>query len=440
MNASSDVHAQVLEWIRAKRDRQRMTREQLRKLMDLYARDQVPEYQMAAWTMAAFINGLDAEETLWLTQAMLESGSRVPETGSGKPRVDKHSTGGVGDKVSLVLAPLLAACGAEVPMISGRGLGFTGGTLDKLEAIPGLRTELSLDQIRRVLAETGCVIAAQSRELVPADRKLYALRDATATVESLPLIVASILSKKLAEGLQALVLDVKWGTGAFMQSLPQARRLARFLIQVAAECGLPASALVTSMNQPLGLKAGCSVEVIEAVETLRGQGPPDLVQLVLALGAEALVLARMEPDLPSAQARLKQAWQSGQGYEVFARMVRAQGGDLERPLPVAPVNQWCSPAEGYLVRIDTRLLGELIARLGGGRTRLGEPIDHSVGLEMRVRLGDRVRRGMPLVRVFAPPERFEQVVPELEKAFVLDEIPPAKVPLVTFVHRQEPSP
>ncbi len=437
MNPTADSHARVLQWIRLKRDGHRMSREQLHELMDLYARDQVPEYQMAAWTMAAFLNGLDQQETLWLTQAMLQSGARVPRSSKDKLRVDKHSTGGVGDKVSLVLAPLLAACGVEVPMISGRGLGFTGGTLDKLEAIPGLSTELSLEQIQRVLAEVGCVIAAQTQELVPADRKLYALRDATATVESFPLIAASILSKKLAEQLDALVLDVKWGTGAFMQSLPRARRLAQFLIDIAQQCGLPAAALVTSMNQPLGLKAGCAVEVIEAVETLRGQGPPDLVRLVLALGAEVLVLAGAEATPQAAQARLKQALESGQAYEHFARMVRAQGGDLEQPLPVAPVNPWNSPGDGYLVRIDTRRLGQVIVLLGGGRTRIGEPIDPSVGLEMRVRLGDRIRRGDTLVRVFAPPERFEQIVPELEQAFVLDEVPPAKVPLVTFIHHQE---
>ncbi len=431
--------AGILEWIRTKRDGGTMSPQEIEQLVAAYAQDQVPEYQMAAWTMAAFIRGLSWEEARALTLAMLRSGTRIPRSGSDKPRVDKHSTGGVGDKVSLVLAPLLASCGLEVPMISGRGLGFTGGTLDKLESVPGLTTELPLDRIVRIVQEVGCVIAAQSPELVPADRKLYALRDATATVESFPLIAASILSKKLAEQLDMLVLDVKWGTGALMRSLPQARQLARYLVQLAQRCHLPAVALVTNMNQPLGQKVGNSLEVIEALETLRAGGPPDLVQVVLHLGAELMVGVGMAPDHQQAQAQLRRALQSGQGYECFARMVRAQGGNLEAPLPVAPVHQLHSTQEGYLVQVETQVLGQVVVRLGGGRTKLGQKIDPSVGLEMRVRPGQWVHAGDPLLRVFAPEEKFHQVQDELLAAFRFGEVPPAKVPMITFAERG-PSP
>jgi thymidine phosphorylase len=306
----------------------------------------------------------------------------------------------VGDKVSLVLVPLLAAAGLAVPKLSGRGLGATGGTLDKLESIPGVRTDLSPEEHAAVLAEVGCVIGGASAGLVPADRKLYALRDLTGTVPSVPLITASILSKKLAEDLDALVLDVKTGSGAFMRTVEQARELAWSMVTVAGRHGVACTALLTDMDQPLGRAAGHALEVDEAVATLRGEGPEELVALVLALGGELLQSVGRAAGAGEGEREVRRHLDSGAGYEVFARMVRAQGGDLEAPRPLAPAHDLPAPGSGWVASLDTKAIGLAVIELGGGRRRAGDAIDHSVGVECLLRLGDRVESGEPLFRVY----------------------------------------
>jgi pyrimidine-nucleoside phosphorylase len=315
-------------------------------------------------------------------------------------------------------------------MLSGRGLGATGGTLDKLESIPGFRTNLSLAEIRDVTDRVGCVITGTTPEIVPADRKLYALRDVTATVESIPLITASIMSKKLAEGLSALVLDVKWGSGAFMKELDQARALARSMVDVGNRMDVRTAALLTDMNQPLGRLAGNAVEVNESIDVLRGLGPPDLRDLTLALGAELLVLTDVEATRDAATARLARLLDNGTAFDKFHEMVSAQGGDLNAPRQVAPASEFTAPRSGYVTAIDTAELGWSIIELGGGRKQMSDSIDHSVGFEMHVRLGDNVSRGQPLVRIFAPPSKAAAIRPRLEAAFTLADEPQPIPPLI----------
>jgi pyrimidine-nucleoside phosphorylase len=355
---------------------------------------------------------------------------RLQWPGAGLPRVDKHSTGGIGDKVSLLLAPLLACCGVQVPMLSGRGLGATGGTLDKLESIPGLRTDLTLEQIQSVVAKVGCVICGATDALVPADRKLYGLRDVTATVPSIPLITASIMSKKLAEGIDALVLDVKFGSGAFMKTEPQARALAESLVATGRRMGVATCALLTDMNQPLGRLVGNAVEVDEAVAALQGEGPEDLLEVTLALGGELLVLAQGAATLAEGRQQLTDALDSGAAYEKLAQMVAAQGGDLEAPRAVAPASAVRAPRTGYVVAIDAERLGETVIALGGGRHKLGDRLDHSTGFEMQVQLGDRVERGQPLARLFAHSTLAEAGHAALQGAITLGEAPPQVGPLI----------
>jgi len=389
----------VVQLITKKRDGGRIPAADIRQLIAAYTRGDVPDYQMSAWAMAVFLRGMHGEETAALTEAMLESGTRLrwpAEFVVG----DKHSTGGIGDKTSLILAPLLACCGAAVPMISGRGLGATGGTLDKLEALPGFRTDLSLTEIRRQTEQIGCTITGATTDLAPADRKLYALRDVTATVASIPLITASIMSKKLAEGLKALVLDVKCGSGAFMRSAAEARLLAESLVAVGRRMNVRTTALISDMNQPLGRMVGNAVEVDEALEVLRSGGPADLVELTLELGAEVLVSCELAATRKDAVALERKHLASGAAYEKFAAMVRAQGGDLDAPRPRASEMIVVADRRGYITRIDAEALGWTIIELGGGRKQLGDPIDHAVGLELMARLGDEVRAGDPLARVW----------------------------------------
>lgn len=417
--------------IAKKRDGLPLTREEIHALVNGYARGEVPDYQMAALAMAILLRGMTTEETAALTEAMLASGQRLPRpAGTTCPWVDKHSTGGVGDKVSLVLAPLVACCGLAVPMLSGRGLGPTGGTLDKLEAIPGFRTDLSAGEIVTLVERVGCVITGTTDEIAPADRKLYALRDVTATVPSIPLITASILSKKLAESLDALVLDVKCGSGAFMQTLDQAQALARSLVETGTRLGLPTSALITDMNQPLGRMAGNAVEVTEALETLAGGGPPDLWDCTRALAAELLRMTGRAESHAAACQQLDRQRASGRPLEKFHEMVAAQGGRLrELPRP-APAQVWTLPHSGYLAAIDTQQLGLALIELGAGRKVLGDRIDPTVGLEMMVRLGDRVQAGQPILRVFAPRQRFEIIQPRLAGAFTVRDEPVVPPPLI----------
>ena len=420
----------VVQIISKKRDGGELTAEEIGALVIGYVRGDVPDYQMAAWAMAVYLRGMTVAETAALTEHMLHSGITFEWPEGESPVVDKHSTGGIGDKVSLPLAPLLACCDLQVPMISGRGLGATGGTLDKLEAIPGFRTNLSTAEFQTVCREVGCVISGATADLVPADRKLYALRDVTGTVPSIPLITASIMSKKLAEGLEALVLDVKHGSGAFMKTLDDARALARSMVDTGKRMGVPTAALITDMNQPLGRMAGNAVEVNESIDALRGEGPADLMDVTLALSAELLVLTRRESSPSAAQKRLEKAIASGAGLEKFREMAAAQGGDLDAPRPVAPADELVSPWDGHVTAIDTERLGYAIIHLGGGRKQLGDKLDLSVGLEMLVRLGDVVEQHQPLVRVFAPPDAVPHIRRDLLAAITVGDNPVQPPPLI----------
>jgi pyrimidine-nucleoside phosphorylase len=420
----------IVHLISKKRDGGELTADQIGALVAGYVDGRVPDYQMSAWAMAVFLQGMTVAETAALTEHMLNSGATFEWPAGEAPKVDKHSTGGIGDKVSLPLAPLLACCDLGVPMISGRGLGATGGTLDKLEAIPGFRTDLSTAEMQAVTRRVGCVISGATADLVPADRKLYALRDVTGTVPSIPLITASIMSKKLAEGLDALVLDVKHGSGAFMKTLDQARALARAMVDTGERMGVPTTALVTDMNQPLGRLAGNAVEVNESVAALEGRGPADLMEVTLALGAELLVLTQREPTPSAARKRLERAIASGAGREKFREMVAAQGGDLDATRPVAPAQEVASRRAGYVAVIDTEGLGRVIIDLGGGRKKLGDRLDLSTGLEMLVRLGDAVEAGQPLVRVFAKPQAAAVVEADLLGAITIGDHPVKPPPLI----------
>jgi pyrimidine-nucleoside phosphorylase len=400
----------VVQLISKKRDGGELSSDEIGALIEGYVRGDVPDYQMSAWAMAVFLRGMNVAEIVALTEHMLHSGATFRWPAGEAPKVDKHSTGGIGDKVSLPLAPLLACCELQVPMISGRGLGATGGTLDKLEAIPGFRTNLSTAEMQAVTRKVGCVISGATADLVPADRKLYALRDVTGTVPSIPLITASIMSKKLAEGLDALVLDVKYGSGAFMKTLELARALARSMVDTGKRMGVPTVALLTDMNQPLGRMAGNANEVNESVDGLQGKGPADLMDVTLELGAELLVLTKRESAAAVARKRLEGLVASGAGLEKFREMVAAQGGNLDAPRPIAPAREVTSSRSGYITAFNTEAIGIVIIELGGGRKKLGDALDLSVGLEMLVRLGDRVEAGQPLVRVFAKADaakRFE---------------------------------
>lgn len=411
----------VVSLISKKRDGGELTADEIGSLVTGYVRGDVADYQMSAWAMAVFIRGMTVGETAALTEHMLHSGVTFEWPDGESPKVDKHSTGGIGDKVSLPLAPLLACCDLQVPMISGRGLGATGGTLDKLEAIPGFRTNLSTAEFQKVCREVGCVISGATADLVPADRKLYALRDVTGTVPSIPLITASIMSKKLAEGLDALVLDVKWGSGAFMKTLENARALAKSMVDTGKRMGVPTAALLTDMNQPLGRMAGNAVEVNESVDSLQGKGPADMMEVTLELGAELLVLAEREKTIVAARHRLEKAISSGAGLEKFREMVAAQGGDLDAPRPVAPAYEMNSPWDGYVTAIDTERLGYVIIHLGGGRKQLNDKLDLSVGLEMLVRVGDPVQKGQPLACVFANPDAAAEIKRDLLAAITIDD-------------------
>jgi pyrimidine-nucleoside phosphorylase len=415
--------------IAAKRDGRELSPDEIASLIDGFTRGEIPDYQMAAFAMAVCCRGMSLRETAALTEAMLHSGVTLDWPDDGRPRVDKHSTGGIGDKTSLPLAPLLACCGMRVPMISGRGLGPTGGTLDKLESIPGFRTDLSTHEIQRIVDRVGCVITGASDEIAPADRKLYALRDVTATVASIPLITASIMSKKLAEGLDALVLDVKHGSGAFMKSVDDARALARSLVDTGTRMDVATAALLTDMNQPLGWMAGNAVEVDECVALLRGEGPEDLKSLTIALGAEALVLAGESRHREAAETRLARELESGRAYEKFREMVAAQGGDLEAPREAAKPRNVSRDKSGYVESIDTEKLGLAVIELGGGRKHKEDRIDHAVGIEMLVRIGDQVESGRPLARLFTRGPCDEATL-LVEAAFSFSPLPVAPPPLI----------
>ena len=389
----------VAEIITDKRDGKSLDPERIAALISAYAKDEVPDYQMSAFAMAVYFQGMDLQETVALTRAMLNSGDTMTWS-NNRTRVDKHSTGGVGDKISIPLAPLLAAADVDVPMISGRGLGLTGGTLDKLESIPNYQCEMSADEFRYVVNGCGCAIVSASKNLAVADKKLYALRDVTGTIPSVPLITASILSKKLAAGLDALVLDVKWGSGAFMKTLDEARTLAKSLVDVGNQFGVKISALITDMNQPLGKMVGNAVEIDESMDVLDGSGPPDVVELTLALGAEVLVRSGESPDLQTAKSRLKELLQSGAALKKFKMMIDAQKGRLDVKRNVAISHAVVSDASGLVNRINSDRIGLAVVEMGGGRKQIGDKLDHSVGVEILARIGDEVEKGQPIANVF----------------------------------------
>jgi pyrimidine-nucleoside phosphorylase len=426
-----------VEFLREKRDGREHSAAAVRAFVQAFVRGDVADYQASAWLMAAFINGLSASETLALTDAMLRSG-KVLELRSVKAvKVDKHSTGGVGDKISLCLAPLVAACGVAVPMISGRGLGHTGGTLDKLEAIPGFRVDLDAKRFERIVGQVGACLIGQTGELAPADRRLYALRDVTATIECIPLIVASILSKKLAEGIDGLVLDVKCGEGAFMKDLKQARALARALVSVGQGAGKRVSALITDMSAPIGRTIGNALETREAIEVLHNAGPRDTRALTLALGAEMLVLGRRCKTQRQALALLESALADGSALKVFRRLVAAQGGDVRAVddttrLPRAKVRlDVVAPRAGFVTHIDAYALGVLAIELGAGRTRADQQIDPSAGFELHAPVGARVSRGARLLTIHAARTALaHQVQERVAAALVLGRAAPQARPLV----------
>jgi thymidine phosphorylase len=409
--------------ITTKRDGGQLSDDDIRWLFDAYAKGKVADEQMSALLMAIFFRGLDGQELGTWTAAMIASGDRLDLSSVNRPTVDKHSTGGVGDKVSLILAPLVAACGAAVPQLSGRGLGYTGGTLDKLESIPGFRTTLTPAETIDVLNAAGCVICAAGSGLVPADRRLYALRDVTGTVESIPLIASSIMSKKIAEGTAALVLDVKVGTGAFMKSRERARELARTMVAVGEDHNVQTSALLTAMDTPLGRAVGNAVEVTESVSALEGNGPPDLMEVTLALAAQMLDLVGIDADPAAAIA-------SGRALAAYRAMVRAQGGDPDAPLPeAAHVTQALpAPADGWLTRLDALAVGIAAWRLGAGRERKEDPVSAAAGVICLAKPGDRVSKGQPLVELRADDAgRFAGALAALEDAVTVADQPPAQL-------------
>jgi pyrimidine-nucleoside phosphorylase len=393
--------------IQHKRDGHSLSPAQWGELIREYTAGRVPDYQMSALMMAVVWRGLAPDELAALTDAMLESGDRLRFDGIARPVVDKHSTGGVGDKVSLLLAPMVASCGVAVPMMSGRGLGHTGGTLDKLESIPGFRTALSLREAKDQVERLGCAMLGQTPEIAPADKRLYALRDVTGTVESIPLIAASIMSKKLAEGLNGLVLDVKTGSGAFLPEVARALELARTMIGLGQAHGCPTVALLTAMDRPLGRACGNALEVEEAIGGLRGDGPDDLMEVTYALGVEMLLLVGAAADAREARRRLEESVSSGRALETFARIIEAQGGNpavVDDPsvLPqAAEVEVFRASRDGVVAAVEPRRLGRAILELGGGRRTMEEDVDPSVGFVIPAKPGDRVRAGEPLASVFA---------------------------------------
>lgn len=401
--------------IQRKRDGASLSTEELTEFFQGYADGRLPDYQMAAFLMAVYFQGLDAGELAALVEVMLRSGAVMDFSGIPGIKVDKHSTGGVGDKVSLILAPLVAALGVPVPMMSGRGLGHTGGTLDKLESIPGFRTDLTLEEFRDHLERYGCALIGQTGEIAPLDRKLYALRDVTGTVESIPLIASSIMSKKLAEGIDALVIDLKVGGGAFIPELDRGLELARTMIGIGESYGREVVALVMAMDRPLGYTIGNALEVEESVLALRGEGPPDLREVTVALAAEMLVLGGVAADLAEGRAAAGAALDDGRALEKMREIVEAQGGDpavLDDPglLPQAPVRRVVeAPATGYVGTIDTRRVGQAAVALGAGRAALGAAIDPAVGFNLTAKPGDQVEAGEAIATVYArTPEEAER--------------------------------
>ena len=425
------------ELILRKREALPLGEGEIRFLVAGYMRDEVREYQMAAFLMATAIRGMTGPETVALTRAMMEGGRVFDFRSPGGPVIDKHSTGGVGDKISLPLVPIAAECGLRVPMISGRSLGATGGTLDKLESIPGMRTDLEPERFEHQVAELGACFGSQTADIVPADRRLYALRDATATVESIPLIVSSILSKKFAEGIRGVVIDVKCGSGAFMRTSRQARELASALEATGAAMEIPVKTIITSMEEPLGLAVGNALEVEEAIRILEGRGPADAVALTSRLVAEMLLLGGLVEDLSRGEALARGAIESGRALERFVRIVSAQGGRLDMTraaygLPRAPVvRPLAASSSGFVARIDAGIVGETVRALGGGRFRTDDAIDPRVGIVLKKKCGSEVAAGEVLLEIHASGDKAaDNAARTLAGAIDISREPVERAPLV----------
>jgi len=416
----------AVDVIVTKRDGGALSDAQVDWVVDAYTRGVVADEQMASLAMAILLNGMTPDEIARWTAAMIATGERLDFSGLSRPTADKHSTGGVGDKITLPLAPLVAVFGVAVPQLSGRGLGHTGGTLDKLESIPGWRAALTNAEMLRQLDEVGAVICAAGSGLAPADRKLYALRDVTGTVESIPLIASSIMSKKIAEGTGALVLDVKVGSGAFMKDIGRARELATTMVRLGTDAGVRTVALLTDMSTPLGLTSGNALEVRESVEVLAGGGPPDVVELTVALAREMLAAAGRGDEDPAP------ALADGRAMDAWRAMIRAQGGDPAATLPVArEQHQVLATADGVLTEVDAMAVGVAAWRLGAGRARKEDPVQAGAGVELHARPGDRVRAGQPLATLHTDtPERFARALDALTSTFVVGDGPAATRPLI----------
>jgi pyrimidine-nucleoside phosphorylase len=422
----------AVDIILSKRDGRTLAREEIRFFVDGVTAGSLPDYQASALLMAILLRGMTAEETAWLTDAMVHSGVRVDLHDIPGAKVDKHSTGGVGDKTSLVLAPLAAACGLIVPMMSGRGLGHTGGTLDKLEAIPGFRVGLSLEEMKTALKTVGCAMIGQTAQIAPADKKLYALRDVTGTVESIPLISASIMSKKIAEGIDALVLDVKTGSGAFMKTERASRRLAESLVSIGNASGVLTEAVITDMDVPLGRAVGNALEVIECVEVLKGRGPTDLTDVAVDLTARMLVLGGVAADRAAAEARVRDAIASGAGLERFRRIIEHQGGDPRviddyGRLPSAPGRHVIpAPRGGFVTYVDAELVGRASVALGAGRDTVDAEVDAAVGIMLAATEGDAIHAGDPVFELhYRDRAKLPHAVDMLSRAMAIGATRPA---------------
>jgi pyrimidine-nucleoside phosphorylase len=430
--------------ISRKRDGKKLAAEEILWFIAGISADKIPDYQTAALLMAIYLQGMDFEETAALTQAMLQSGMRMNLAAIPGCKIDKHSTGGVGDKISLILAPLVAAAGVRVPMISGRGLGHSGGTLDKLESIPGFRTRLSVEEFYQQIEKIGVSIIGQTEQIAPADKKMYALRDATATIESIPLITASILSKKLAEGIDGLVLDVKTGRGAFMKTEADARALAESLVRTAALNGLPTTAVITRMDEPLGYAVGNWLEIVEVIRCLQGDGAKDVMQVTLTLGAEMLRRAKITDSVQDAHEILTELIDCGAAFSKFCEMVEHQGGDvmlLQQPndyLSSKCVRQALAEKDGFITGIDSLEIGRAVVDLGGGRRVMEDQIDHKAGLLLSVRCGDAVRKGQALAMLLSDRESvMEGVSARVAAAFVIKPEQLPEKPLIVEIMRAE---
>ncbi|PYR19096.1 MAG: thymidine phosphorylase [Acidobacteria bacterium] len=427
----------AVDIIASKRDGRALSLEEIRYFVDGVTAGTLPDYQASALLMAVVLRGMTAEETAWLTDAMVHSGVRVDLGDIPGVKVDKHSTGGVGDKTSLILAPLAAACGVPVPMMSGRGLGHTGGTLDKLEAIPGFRVNLSLEEMKAALARAGFAMIGPTAEIAPADRKLYALRDVTGTVESIPLISASIMSKKIAEGIDALVLDVKTGSGAFMKTEADSRRLAESLVTIGKASGVKTEAIITAMDAPLGCAVGNAMEVIECLEVLKGRGPNDLIDVSVELTARMLVLGRVADDLAAADEQARRAIASGAGLERFRRIIEIQGGDprvvddYDRLPHVDDRHLVSACRDGYVASIDAELVGRASVALGAGRDRVEDAVDPAVGIRVIAKPGDAVRAGDAVLELhYRDCVRLEAAIRLTNQAITIGDGRPARGPLI----------